>query len=111
MRNNRIQKLRFYFKLFDAILGIVSCLIVYLFYIFMFTIFKLTYYSIVLRLILMKHRLPRELRKKIVLMYEEKLTELLSLDIFEKITLFKLRRKRKRIDSKYTTSPRSSISK
>jgi len=97
MRNKQIEKLRYYFMLFDVILGIVTSSIVYLFYLYIYLIIKLTYYTIVLRLVLIKHRLPRKLRKKIVWMYEEKLTKLLSLDLFENIPLTSFSRKRKRI--------------
>ncbi|MCD6195230.1 MAG: hypothetical protein J7J82_00375 [Staphylothermus sp.] len=97
MRNRQIEKLRYYFMLFDIILGIVSSSIVYLFYLYIYVIIKLTYYTIVLRLVLIKHRLPRKLRKKIVWMYEEKLTKLLSLDLFENIPLTNFSRKRKYI--------------
>ncbi len=97
MRNRQIEKLKYYFMLFDVILGIISSSIIYLFYLYIYIITKLTYYTIVLRLVLIKHRLPRKLRKKIVWMYEEKLTKLLSLDLFENIPLTSFSRKRKRI--------------
>ncbi len=97
MRNRLIEKLRYYLMLFDAILGIATNSIVYLFYLYTYIIIKLTYYTIVLRLVLIKHRLPRKLRKKIVLTYEEKLTKLFSLDLFENIPLTNFSRKRKHI--------------
>jgi len=95
MRNRLIEKLKYYFMLFDVVLGIVTNSVVYLFYLYIYIIIKLTYYIIVLRLVLIRHRLPRKLRKKIVLMYEEKLTKLLSLDLFENIPLISFSRKRK----------------
>ena len=97
MKIRQIEKLRHYFMLFDVILGIVSSSIIYLFYLYIYILIKLTYYTIVLRLVLIKHRLPRKLRKKIVWMYEEKLTKLLSLDLFENIPLSSFSRKRKRV--------------
>ncbi len=97
MANKRFEKLRYYFMLFDVILGIVSSSIIYLFYLYIYIIIKLTYYTIVLRIVLIKHRLPRKLRKKIVWMYEEKLTRLLSLDLFENIPLTSISRQRKYI--------------
>ncbi|MCD6196836.1 MAG: hypothetical protein J7J82_08635 [Staphylothermus sp.] len=97
MKIRQIEKLRYYFMLFDVILGIVSSSIIYLFYLYIYILIKLTYYTIVLRLVLIKHRLPRKLRKKIVWMYEEKLTKLLSLDLFENIPLSSFSRKRKRV--------------
>ncbi len=97
MTSKRVEKLKYYFMLFDVILGIVSSSIIYLFYLYIYIIIKLSYYTIVLRLTLLKYRLPRKLRKKIVWMYEEKLTKLLSLDLFENIPLTNFSRQRKYI--------------
>ncbi len=97
MTGKRVEKLKYYFLLFDVILGIVSSSIIYLFYLYIYIIIKLTYYTIVLRLTLLKYRLPRKLRKNIVWMYEEKLTKLLSLDLFEDIPLTSFSRQGKHI--------------
>ena len=95
MVKTKIEKLIYYYRLFDVILGIVSTTIVYLLYLYIYIILKLSYYTIALRITLIRHRLPRKLRKRIVYMYEEKLTRLLSLDLFESIPLTSFSKRRK----------------
>lgn len=77
MKLDKLKRMREIPRILDATLGLAIHMIIYAIYIYLIVLIKLSLSTIVLRIVLWRKKLPRNLRSSIIEMYEDKIIEIL----------------------------------